>query len=187
MPSIKYAYINRLPGYRFGDDGSVWTKLRSGTSVCKGMFRDEWRAKKVKIDKRSGYPMVWLRTGYNCGYPFLVHRLVLEAFVGPCPIGMQACHNNGIRDDVSLKNLRWDTIKNNAMDRVRHGTSLNCPLGENHGRAKLSLDAVQTAFYLWSSGMTHTAIAKKLRVNQSTVSRILCGKRWKRRLEQEGV
>ncbi|UGS27597.1 NUMOD4 motif-containing HNH endonuclease [Microbacterium resistens] len=51
-----------------------------------------------------------------------VHRLVLEAFVGPCPDGMESCHENGVRDDNRLSNLRWDTSLANAADRTAHGT-----------------------------------------------------------------
>lgn len=48
-----------------------------------------------------------------------IHRLVLLAFVGPCPEGMEACHGNDIPDDNRLSNLRWDTRKANVSDRVR--------------------------------------------------------------------
>lgn len=54
---------------------------------------------------------------------FLVHRLVLEAFVGPRPEGMFGCHNNGDPSDNRLENLRWDTPKNNSADMIRHGTN----------------------------------------------------------------
>ena len=53
-----------------------------------------------------------------------VHRLVLSAFVGPCPNGMEGCHDNGIPSDNRLENLRWDTPIANAADRVLHGTTL---------------------------------------------------------------
>jgi hypothetical protein len=51
-----------------------------------------------------------------------VHRLVLEAFVGPCPPGMEGCHNDGDQLNNRLDNLRWDTPSNNKLDSVRHGT-----------------------------------------------------------------
>ncbi len=50
------------------------------------------------------------------------HRAVLLAFVGPCPEGMEACHNNGDPLDNRVENLRWDTRSNNTLDKVAHGT-----------------------------------------------------------------
>ncbi len=53
----------------------------------------------------------------------LVHRLVLEAFVGPSLEGMQGCHNDGNGLNNDLANLRWDSAKGNASDRVRDGAT----------------------------------------------------------------
>lgn len=51
----------------------------------------------------------------------LVHRVMLEAFVGPCPSGMVACHANDVPTDNRLENLRWDTYSANRNDSVRNG------------------------------------------------------------------
>lgn len=64
----------------------------------------------------------------------LVHRLVLEAFIGTCPEGMETCHNNGVRTDNRLENLRWDTSSANNDDIVKHGnhwlaSRVHCPRG----------------------------------------------------------
>lgn len=42
--------------------------------------------------------------------------LVLTAFVGPAPPGMECCHNNSVASDDRLDNLRWDTRIANARD-----------------------------------------------------------------------
>lgn len=52
---------------------------------------------------------------------FFVHRIVLEAFVGPRPPGMECCHFNDDRSDNRLENLRWDTSSSNRLDAVRNG------------------------------------------------------------------
>ena len=48
-----------------------------------------------------------------------VHQLVLEAFIGPCPDGLEACHWNDVPDDNRLENLRWATKSANRHDCVR--------------------------------------------------------------------
>lgn len=55
----------------------------------------------------------------------LVHHLVLEAFVGPRPVGMEACHGDGDASNNTLSNLRWDTHRENEADKLRHGTHVN--------------------------------------------------------------
>lgn len=55
--------------------------------------------------------------------PKLVYHLVLTAFRGPRPPGMDGCHNNGIETDNRLVNLRWDTHEANMQDMSRHGRS----------------------------------------------------------------
>jgi len=60
----------------------------------------------------------------------LVHRLVLEAFVGPCPPGYQCLHLDNNPRNNRLDNLKWGTPKENhsTIDRT----------GEKNGRAKLT-------------------------------------------------
>lgn len=50
-----------------------------------------------------------------------IHRLVLEAFSGPCPEGMGCRHLDGNQMNNWLSNLKWGTPQENADDRVRHG------------------------------------------------------------------
>lgn len=69
----------------------------------------------------------YLVTGLGHGRIAYVHRLVLDAFVGPRPEGMVSCHNNGDRSDNRLANLRYGTSSENNTDTVTHG---------NHWQAK---------------------------------------------------
>lgn len=80
-----------------------------------------------------GYPRVCIcsdgvnRTEY-------VHRLVMAAFVGPCPAGMEVCHNNGDPADSRMENLRYGSCSENRFDQQRHGTDhelnkTHCPRG----------------------------------------------------------
>lgn len=51
----------------------------------------------------------------------LVHHLVLEAFVGPKPPGLQCLHGDGNPSNNLRSNLRWGTPRQNMTDLVRHG------------------------------------------------------------------
>lgn len=51
----------------------------------------------------------------------LVHHVVLEAFVGPRPVGMVGCHGPGGHRDNRAANLRWDTQAANIRDIVEAG------------------------------------------------------------------
>lgn len=66
-----------------------------------------------------------------------VHRLVLEAFVGPCPDGMECCHYDDDPSNNRIENLRWDTHSANQRDLVRNGRDHNaskthCPRGHEY-------------------------------------------------------
>lgn len=67
-----------------------------------------------------------------------VHKLVLEAFVGRRPKDMQACHNDGDKENNRLNNLRWDTPKNNCRDKRHHGTHGGRPVVRSDGKEYLN-------------------------------------------------
>lgn len=62
-----------------------------------------------------------------------VHRIVLEAFVGPPEDGQECCHNNGDPADNRLENLRWGTAVENAKDKRKHGSMYQ--LNKTHCKA----------------------------------------------------
>jgi HNH endonuclease/NUMOD4 motif len=73
-------------------------------------------------------------SGHGRNRGFLVHRLVLEAFRGPCPPGWWGCHRDDDKDNNHLFNLRWDTPSEDMLDRGRNGIDPNlnkiqCPQG----------------------------------------------------------
>lgn len=49
-----------------------------------------------------------------------VYRMVLESFIGPCPVGSEACHRNDDPADDRLENLYWGTRSQNLFDMVRN-------------------------------------------------------------------
>lgn len=55
-----------------------------------------------------------------------VHHLVLEAFVGPCPEGLEGCHDPDDNPKNNRSdNLRWGTRSSNVYDSIKHGTRVD--------------------------------------------------------------
>lgn len=70
----------------------------------------------------DGHPMVVLSdTSKGKRLYAYVHSLMMEAFVGPRPEGMQVRHLNDVFDDNRLENLRYGTRSENGFDRVDNG------------------------------------------------------------------
>lgn len=72
----------------------------------------------------SGYEHVNICSGGETRTT-LVHRLVAEAFLGPCPVGLEVRHRNGIAWDNRVANLTYGTHAENMQDRLRHGRNPN--------------------------------------------------------------
>ena len=120
--------IADFPGYDVSDQGRVRSYWRTvsrgignGTGKKNVMVPNPQKILNPDINP-GGYPTVRLYIEGKGRTRFCIHKLVLETFIGPCPPGMEACHNNGKRPDNRPSNLRWDTRKNNHWDRWEHGT-----------------------------------------------------------------
>lgn len=68
-----------------------------------------------------------------------VHILVLTAFVGPCPPGMEGCHWDDDFTNNRLSNLRWDTRESNFRDRSRNGIGRRDICSRGHRRVEPNL------------------------------------------------
>jgi hypothetical protein len=106
----------------------------------------------------------------------LVHRLVLETFVGSCPEGMEGCHGDGDKTNNALLNLRWDTPKSNTCDRIRHGTKL---VGEMVPGAKLSSEFVITVRDRVLRGESQASISRETGIHPATIGSICQRVTWK--------
>ena len=123
-----------------------------------------------------GRPIVWLWKN-NQSKPCSVAHLVLTAFVGPRPEGMECCHYPD-RDptNCTLSNLRWDTHKENCNDQISHGTRL---IGSAHGGAKLNDAKVRKIRRLRKRGLYLREIANRMKVSISTINYVLKKRGWK--------
>ena len=101
-----------------------------------------------------------------------VHRLLLTAFVGPCPAGMETRHLNGDPSDNRLSNLQWGTVAENTADRGRHG---NFTHGERNGCAKL---AAADIIEIRDSDLCKHELARRYDVRAYHIRRIQMRRRW---------
>lgn len=131
----------------------------------------------LRGDLKDGYRRIKLTSKGKRRY-FLLHLMVLRAFVGPVPMGMEAAHWNGDRADASLKNLRYDTRKGNHADKIRHGTSNR---GIRHGMSKLDLAAVneiRSTYRRRVPGRDSVALAAKFGVTPGCIQSVVNRKNW---------
>lgn len=164
-------------GYYVDTEGFIWSIKIKGS---RGKLGNVYRKLILPKDKRrnKGYARAFLCNNGKVYYK-RVHRLVLEAFTGPCPGGMQACHNNGIPDDNRIENLRWDTPKSNCKDRIKHGM-MAVRRGIESNFAKLTEKKVRIIRWLLKySEMRQREIADIFCVCQQTISLINIEKNWK--------
>jgi len=105
----------------------------------------------------------------------LVHRLVLEAFVGPCPDGMECRHLDSDPLNNHVGNLRWGTPKENADDRTSNGTQ---PVGANNPFSRISEHEALEIRCLASMGADMKEVADLFGVHKSTACKIARGVAW---------
>lgn len=173
----KYKHIKNLFGYAVGSDGSVWSRRRRGYRG--GLVSTYHRLNPHCCFGKTGQvTRLTVRLCRNGKYhSYAVHRLVLEAFVGPCPEGMEGCHEDGDPTNNDLTNLRWDTHKGNMLDSVKHGTSTK---GIRSGRAKLTEDQVRLIRKLYATGnYIHRTLSNRFGIAMVTVSYIINRVIWK--------
>lgn len=156
-----------FPGYFITREGRLYS-FRSFS----GRIIDEARELRPRAQK-SGHLLASLQRDGKSHRVF-VHRLVLEAFVGPCPPGHETLHLDGNPTNNNLENLRWGTRLENMADQRRHGVLV---AGMRHGQARHSDEVVRRIRELSARGLNQTAVARELGLLQSYVSRVLSGKR----------
>jgi hypothetical protein len=138
---------------------------------------------------RRGYPCVCLWNEGN-GRHHSVHRLVIAAFVGPCPSGYVVNHIDGDKTNPVITNLEYVTPQGNSTHAARtgllptgaahwvHRHPEKMVKGERNGNAKLNSLQVRVIRRLLPH-MTQNDIAAAFGINSRTVSAINRGHSWK--------
>lgn len=154
--------IPSWPGYFCDAAGQIYSARRGGMRLMR------------KRVARTGYEVIALFDGKKYRYP-LVHRLVLESWVGPG--GDRQCnHKNGIRADNQLGNLEWATRSENERHaRQQLGKLIH---GAHHPRAKITDDVVREIRRLRREGRTYQSLADQFGIALSHAARVANGKVW---------
>lgn len=159
------------PGYEVSDVGRVRSSWGAGKvpGVGKGtrsMGCPWWILAPGTL--KSGHQSVSL-TKDRKTKSVRVHQMVMQAFVGPCPLGLEVCHNDGNPANNVLSNLRYGTQSSNQIDRVRHG---------RHPIAKLKPEDIPVILERILNGEKGYKIAADYHVSPGTISLIRNGKLW---------
>jgi hypothetical protein len=171
--NIEWACVPGFPGYRVGSDGSIWTAWVHNGHQPRRLSCD-WKRMKPSPD-HDGYPTVGLHRNGKATRRKL-HVWILLSFRGPRPYPIaQGCHDNGVRTDCRLDNLRWDTPKSNQGDRLKHGTE---PRGTKSGKARVTEQQVFEIRAALAAGARKRDVAARIGVSPSTISAIARGQNW---------
>lgn len=111
--------IEGFVGYQVSDLGHVRSVDRITVSTDGRKMKFAGRIRRLHYKRKNGKIV---RTSVTIrGRCHLVHHLVLKAFVGRMPIGMEGCHDDGNAANNAKGNLRWDNREGNVADVYRHG------------------------------------------------------------------
>jgi hypothetical protein len=121
-PNLRYLDIPEYPGYKVGEDGSFWTLWIRGNQYRPRHLGRYWQY--MRGTPCKGYYKVTLIN--ESGSKIIpIHKLVLLAFIGPCPAGKEAAHEDGVKANNALTNLQYKTHLENIEDSRRHGTMVS--------------------------------------------------------------
>lgn len=161
--TIAMAYIVRFPKYAFSSEGAVISYCKISPRVLKP----------IKMGQYVGLTLVRDDGQQERGY---LHRLIAEAFHGPCPSGMVCCHKDGDKTNNAAANLRWGTQSSNNMDKNSHGTA---PHGEKNPMSKLTASQVAEMRKARAlSDKSYAQIAEDFGVSTMTAFRVITKQSW---------
>lgn len=165
-----------IPGFEGLYEVSFLGQIRS---LARPRQTGGWSRTKIlkACERHRGYLAVGLQKGKSV-FRYDVHRLVLLAFIGPCPfIGGEARHLNGHKQDNRLSNLKWGTARENAADRETHGHIVR---GSNHAHARLDEQSAKDILRRWvNRHESQYDLARAFGVSRSTIQSCLERKTWR--------
>lgn len=172
---IEFRHCPNHVGYAVDSSGRLWSCRIKGKRAKRIVYAKQWKQMSPVYDT-GGYLGIRIRRNDGVYVMRLIHQLVLEAFVGPKPVGMEACHDpDRTRTNNSVSNLRWGTRSDNQKDAVRHGTSSAIRKGEDAAHVKLSNQQVR-AVYAAAQRLSQRKVAAMFGISKSHVAHIIHGR-----------
>jgi hypothetical protein len=108
----------------------------------------------------------------------LVHVLVADAFLGPCPPGHERNHRDGDKTNNAVENLEYVTSSENELHSYRV-LGKRPQQGSRHGRSKLTESEVADIRELRGAGRTLRELAARFQVSEPTISEIANRRIWR--------
>lgn len=160
--------LKDIPGYEglyaATEDGSIWSRTYQ-----------KWHG--TQVGDKAGHLIVILSKN-NKPRTWGVHQLVLLTFVGPCPEGLEACHNNNIGSDNRLSNLRYDTHQSNMLESAQQNRD-KIARGEKINTAKLTESEVRIIRGRFRLGEGLNSMAPEYGISYTAIWNIVHNKTWK--------
>jgi hypothetical protein len=131
--------------------------------------------RKINPTVDRGGRLVFNARSKNQTRQFKVHKAVMLAFVGECPIGLEVAHLDDNQENNKLLNLKYATPKENNGHKVVHGTQKR---GEEIYSAKLTEKQVLEIRSKYP-GTSYAKLGKEYGVFFTTISAIIKRRIWK--------
>lgn len=122
------------------------------------------------------YPRITLSSGKRNYKTHLVHRLVVSAFVGDIPDGMDVNHKDGNKKNNHVDNLEIVTKSENVRHAIDNGFTK--VIGIANPAAKLTEKDIPIIRGMIKGGHSLRAIGRKFNVSAGTIHYIKYGKTW---------
>lgn len=163
--------------YEISDLGQVKSLARVIEVVRRSaIVRQRIRERLMKLSAdRDGYLQVTLSRDGAVEFR-KVHHLVLSAFVGPRPDGLEAAHLDNNPANNRVANLAWIDHQSNLDQQIEHGTRV---LGAKHWFAKLTEASVPKIRSLYAAGRSLESLGKEFHVHRASIWDVVNRKTWR--------
>ncbi len=179
--TIEYRPIPNFFGYYAGTDGSLWSYWKTSPRGRELSDRARLLKPSVQKNRNPGRRYLYLNlTDIKTGKvkTRLVHQVILETFVGPCPEGMECRHLDGNPANNNLTNICWGTPAQNREDNHKNNIY---DRGERHPMCKLTDAQVGEIRRRYDAGgVLQRELGEEFKVTSSQISHIVNQKSRKR-------